>query len=147
MPTTPVTIEFVADTAPASEQLARTRLAVHLLGCPVCEHYYRRRGVTLLVAATVLAMARNVGVVLLLDRYLQAVHARHLAGGSLSTRRHTPVKRFGTGKSRIRVQRSCNGCQQSLGDANTAEIDAAVAGEPLPDVRLECGCWTEARTA
>jgi hypothetical protein len=41
------------------------------------------------------------------------------------------------------VQRSCNGCQKSLGDAYEAELDAAVDGRRLPDVRLECGCWTE----
>lgn len=81
----------------------------------------------------------------LLMRFLGSVHARHVAGGSLSTRHHTPVKwttKANGGKSsRIRVQRSCNGCGSSLGDANDAELDAAMSGTDLPDVRLECGCY------
>ncbi len=41
---------------------------------------------------------------------------------------------------RITVQRCCNGCGRSLGDATDDELNAAVAGAPLPDVRDECGC-------
>lgn len=135
-------IQFVADDAPAAEGLARVRVASHLAGCMVCAAYVRRRGATLLVAVAGHAMGRRIGMAVLLDRYLQKVHTRHLAGGSLSTRHRTPIKKTKTG-SRIRVQRSCNGCSKTLGDANAAELQAAVGGRPLPDVRLECGCWTE----
>lgn len=38
----------------------------------------------------------------------------------------------------ITVQRCCNGCGRSLRDVTESEIDAAVAGQPLPDVRQEC---------
>lgn len=61
MPTAPATIEFVADTAPPAEGYARTRVVAHLLGCPVCDHYYRRRGITLLVAVAGRAAIRGVG--------------------------------------------------------------------------------------
>lgn len=40
------------------------------------------------------------------------------------------------------VKRCCNGCQRELGDATEVELDTAVNGWPLPDVRVECGCWT-----
>lgn len=36
------------------------------------------------------------------------------------------------------IKRACNGCGTELGDAHQAEIDAAVVGQPLPDVRGEC---------
>lgn len=36
------------------------------------------------------------------------------------------------------VKRACNGCSQYLGDVTDAEINRAVAGLPLLDVRAEC---------
>jgi hypothetical protein len=36
------------------------------------------------------------------------------------------------------VQRVCNGCGRDIGDVTSAEIDAAIAGLPLSDVRHEC---------
>lgn len=39
---------------------------------------------------------------------------------------------------RIHVHRCCNGCGLDIGDVTDAEIDAAVWGDPLPDVRDEC---------
>ena len=36
------------------------------------------------------------------------------------------------------VKRACNGCGQYLGDVTDAEINRAVAGLPLLDVRAEC---------
>jgi hypothetical protein len=36
------------------------------------------------------------------------------------------------------VQRHCNGCHQSIGDATDAECLAPSLGLPLPDVRHEC---------
>jgi hypothetical protein len=46
----------------------------------------------------------------------------------------------GSTSTTIVVKRCCNGCQRPLGDVTDDEIDAAVDGLPLPDVRTECGC-------
>lgn len=43
-----------------------------------------------------------------------------------------------SGGRRIRVKRACNGCGIAVGDATDAELEAAIFGEPLPDVRGEC---------
>ncbi|AEI11842.1 hypothetical protein Celgi_1323 [Cellulomonas gilvus ATCC 13127] len=56
------------------------------------------------------------------------------------TRPSTPPQRTAEGGRRLTVQRVCNGCGRALGDATTAELEAAVSGAPLPDVRVECGC-------
>lgn len=56
------------------------------------------------------------------------------------TRTHTPPRTTESGSTIIKVQRACNGCHRSLGDATDIELDAAMNGEPLPDVRAECGC-------
>ena len=40
----------------------------------------------------------------------------------------------------VRMQRCCNGCGRQLRDVTLAEVDAAIAGTPLPDVTDECGC-------
>ncbi|UXA19501.1 hypothetical protein [Mycobacterium sp. SMC-4] len=36
------------------------------------------------------------------------------------------------------VQRCCNGCRREIGDVTAEEIERAVAGLPLLDVRDEC---------
>lgn len=36
------------------------------------------------------------------------------------------------------VQRYCNGCGHEIGDATLEEIEAAINGAPLSDVRDEC---------
>lgn len=36
------------------------------------------------------------------------------------------------------VKRACNGCGTQIGDVHMSEIEAAMGGEPLPDVRSEC---------
>ena len=36
------------------------------------------------------------------------------------------------------IQRSCNGCGESVGDVTDAEIEIAIDGGELPDVRMEC---------
>lgn len=41
-------------------------------------------------------------------------------------------------RTTMTVKRACNGCSQYLGDVTDAEINRAVAGLPLPDVRAEC---------
>jgi hypothetical protein len=42
------------------------------------------------------------------------------------------------------VKRACNGCGSLLGDVTDTEIEAAMGGEPLPDVRHECpNCKTD----
>lgn len=38
------------------------------------------------------------------------------------------------------TKRCCNGCGRKLGDVTDAEIQAGIDGQPLPDVRRECGC-------
>jgi hypothetical protein len=48
------------------------------------------------------------------------------------TIRTSPTSRRGTTK------RACNGCSELLGDVTDEEIDAAIAGLPLPDARSEC---------
>jgi predicted nucleic acid-binding Zn-ribbon protein len=44
--------------------------------------------------------------------------------------------------TRMTVKRACNGCGVLLGDVTEAEIDGAVAGEPMSDVRGECPTCT-----
>ncbi|WP_035751702.1 hypothetical protein [Parafrankia discariae] len=52
-----------------------------------------------------------------------------------------------TGAQRITVKRACNGCGLTLGDISPAELDAAVTGRPLPDVRDECPTCLRQRAA
>ncbi len=56
------------------------------------------------------------------------------------TRPSTPPQTRPDGRTVITVHRCCNGCSRDLGDATKEELDHAVAGLPLPDVRGECGC-------
>lgn len=56
------------------------------------------------------------------------------------TRPFTPTVRLSPTTRRITMKRCCNGCGREIGDVNDAEMDAAMAGLPLPDVRDECGC-------
>ena len=42
-----------------------------------------------------------------------------------------------TGRT-MTVQRCCNGCGHGIGDVTEAEIEAAITGAPLSDVRDEC---------
>lgn len=56
------------------------------------------------------------------------------------TRTHTPPRRNADGSETYRVQRACNGCGRDIGDATANELDAAIDGATLPDVRDECGC-------
>lgn len=55
------------------------------------------------------------------------------------TRPSTPNQVDGT-QVTLTVKRTCNGCGRELGDANDVELLAAIAGDDLPDVRVECGC-------
>lgn len=52
----------------------------------------------------------------------------------------TPDEKLPDGSTRVTVKRCCNGCGKRLGDVSDDEIDAAIAGGRLPDVRAECGC-------
>lgn len=116
---------------------------VEVSACEVCTAYRQRRASTIAMWVTIYADRRRVQPIPLLFRYLASVHARHLAGGCLSTRRNTPTRRR-DGVNVLTVHRVCGGpegCGADLGDANEAELDAAQAGDPLPDVRLECGCF------
>jgi hypothetical protein len=53
-------------------------------------------------------------------------------------RHRTPEARNPDGSKAITIQRCCNGCGRSLGDVTFTEIQAAIDGRPLPDVRKEC---------
>lgn len=53
-------------------------------------------------------------------------------------RRPRTADRRVDGATRATVQRRCNGCGQAIGDVTDAEMAAAVAGTPLPDVTAEC---------
>lgn len=55
-----------------------------------------------------------------------------------ANRPRTPERPAADGGRLIRTQRACNGCGEGLGDASDVEIQAAIAGRPLPDVRGEC---------
>ena len=60
----------------------------------------------------------------------------------------TPDVELPDGGKRIHVKRSCNGCGESLGDVTDEEIECAVSGHALPDVRSECPrCAPELETA
>jgi len=56
------------------------------------------------------------------------------------TRPNTPARANDDGSTTITVKRHCNGCDASVGDATADEILIAMHGQPLPDVRAECGC-------
>lgn len=57
-------------------------------------------------------------------------------------RTHTPprvtTKPDGRTTTTHTVQRACNGCHRTIGDVTDEEMDAAMNGLPLPDVRDEC---------
>lgn len=54
------------------------------------------------------------------------------------TRPRTPDRKNENGSTTVHVQRCCNGCGETIGDATQAELDCAVTGRPLPDMRGEC---------
>lgn len=56
------------------------------------------------------------------------------------TRPWTPPTKTESGGTRITVKRACERCGRDIGDATRDELDAAIAGAPLPDVAHECGC-------
>lgn len=55
-----------------------------------------------------------------------------------SDRPWTPPHTGNDGARVVTVKRCCNGCSTEFGDVTAAELDAAIAGRPLPDVRDEC---------
>jgi hypothetical protein len=57
----------------------------------------------------------------------------------MTTRTHTPDRTNDNGSTTIKLKRACNGCGHLLGDVTEAEMERAVAGAPLLDVRAECG--------
>lgn len=57
--------------------------------------------------------------------------------GVAAGRSWTPPRPTSVGTRRT-VKRACNGCDRLLGDVYEREIEAAMGGEPLPDVRSEC---------
>lgn len=48
-----------------------------------------------------------------------------------------------TGQTTITMQRCCNGCGRSLGDATPIEIACATLGIDLPDVTGECAVCSD----
>jgi hypothetical protein len=56
----------------------------------------------------------------------------------MSARTFTPDVKHPDGSRTIHMKRACNGCGQNVGDPTDDEMDRAIAGLPLPDVRSEC---------
>lgn len=60
----------------------------------------------------------------------------------MSARTFTPDRKETNAQGRtvthITMKRVCNGCGEYVGDVTEHEIDCAVDGQPLPDVRSEC---------
>ncbi|SEO83132.1 hypothetical protein [Actinacidiphila rubida] len=58
------------------------------------------------------------------------------------TRTHTPdvitTNEHGLESRTVTMKRACNGCGLDVGDVTDAELDHALVGRPLPDVRGEC---------
>ena len=54
------------------------------------------------------------------------------------SRPNTPDRINPDGSRRMTTKRACNGCGAFLGDVNCFEVNAALWGRPLPDVRREC---------
>ncbi|MFG3488492.1 hypothetical protein [Streptomyces sp. NPDC047972] len=54
------------------------------------------------------------------------------------TRPSTPDRINPDGSRTMTTKRACNGCGDLLGDVTGFEVNAALWGRPLPDVRREC---------
>jgi hypothetical protein len=67
---------------------------------------------------------------------------RRVLAEATAARPRTPDRKTtlpdGTVRTTVTVQRACNGCRQPLGDVTDREIEDAIAGAPLTDVRAEC---------
>jgi hypothetical protein len=70
------------------------------------------------------------------DRY--AGRPLHYLGDNVATLRPNTPPRIVGGKRTLTTKRACNGCGTDIGDATKDELDAAVNGRELPDVRGEC---------
>lgn len=57
------------------------------------------------------------------------------------SRAFTPNRKNGTSTT-IHVKRACNGCGELIGDVTDEEMDRAIAGLPMLDVRDECPTCT-----
>jgi hypothetical protein len=68
----------------------------------------------------------------------ESCHADPLLALAAGRRMTTPELTLPGGGKRIHVQRCCNGCGQPIGDVTDAEINGAIDGSALPDVRKEC---------
>jgi hypothetical protein len=71
---------------------------------------------------------------------IEGRRAAQIAADRRMARPDTPDRISSDGVTTITVKRACNVCGRRLGDATDAELDAAMFGAPLPDVRDECGC-------
>jgi hypothetical protein len=67
-------------------------------------------------------------------------HPKQPAGEDSMTRPWTPDTVNEDGSKSLRVKRCCDGCGRPLGDVSGDELEAAIAGAPLPSVVDECGC-------
>jgi Domain of unknown function (DUF4326) len=65
-------------------------------------------------------------------------HADALLALAAGRRMTTPDVTLPEGGERIHVKRCCNGCGDPIGDVTDDEINRAIDGRPLPDVRKEC---------
>lgn len=63
-----------------------------------------------------------------------------LAGNAQDSRPNTRNTTNTDGSTHMVVKRCCNGCGREIGDADVADLSAAISGAELPDVRTECGC-------
>jgi hypothetical protein len=100
--------------------------------CPRCEA--RRNAVrawTVYWTAAFLAFLAEIP-----DRF--AGRPLHYLGDDVATLRPNTPPRIVGGKTIMTTKRACNGCKVDLGDATKDELEAAVNGQELPDVRSEC---------
>ena len=56
------------------------------------------------------------------------------------TRTNTPDVVLEDGGRRLTVKRCCSNCGRELGDVTREELDAAMAGQRLPNTSAEHGC-------
>lgn len=74
-----------------------------------------------------------------LEDEVTRIEWRYLPGVG-PTRPSTDDARRPDGGRTLKLKRACNGCGRVLGDVTDDEVNRAMDGRSLPDVRSECGC-------
>lgn len=108
-------------------------------------------GLGLALGALHIAMAPDGATAEQLHEFAETMRALYAAAGTLAHRADESAKAAARGShpwtddvvnddgsTTVKVKRACNGCGQLLGDLTDEEVEAAVDGRPLPDVRGEC---------